>query len=66
MAVRFSVLVNGSPSVFFQSSRGVEIGRPETPLFPQLFIIFMEVLSRLLETAGRGNYISGGSLWFHF
>jgi hypothetical protein len=58
--VRFSVLINGTPAGFFNSSRGIRQGDPLSPLF---FLLVMEVLSRLLKkTEGRGFYswFSGG------
>ncbi|RVX07329.1 putative mitochondrial protein [Vitis vinifera] len=54
--VKFSVLVNGSPSVFFQSSRGLRQG---DPLSPYLFVIAMEVFSSMMRRAISGGYLSG-------
>ena len=64
--VQFSVLVNGSPCGCFGSSRGSRQGDPSSPL---LFILVMEVFSRMLQKIEEdkpikgfkvGNYIAGG------
>ncbi|RVW74517.1 hypothetical protein CK203_053804 [Vitis vinifera] len=52
----FSMLVNGSPLDFFQSSRGLRQG---DPLFPYLFVLVMEALSQLLVKAREGDFIFG-------
>ena len=44
--VRFSILVNGSTTGFFGSSRGFHQGGPLSPL---LFLLVIEVLSSLLK-----------------
>lgn len=46
--VHFSILINGSPSDFLGSSKGLCQG---DPLSPMLFDIMMEVLSHLLALA---------------
>jgi hypothetical protein len=54
--VCFSVLVNDTPSGFFNSSRGL---RQSDSLSPLLFFLVMEILSRtLVRAVGRG-YTSG-------
>ena len=55
-AVRFSILVNGTSTGFFPSTRGLRQGDPLSPL---LFLIIMEALSRMLGRAVEGGYISG-------
>ncbi|RVW46613.1 Transposon TX1 uncharacterized 149 kDa protein [Vitis vinifera] len=54
--VRYSVLINDSPSGFFQSSRGLRQG---DPLSPYLFVIAMEVFSCLMRRAISRGFLSG-------
>ncbi len=54
--VRFSIMVNGSPSGFFKSSRGIHQGDPLSPL---LFLLIMEVLSRMLCRTEEAGLIRG-------
>jgi hypothetical protein len=52
----FDVLVNGEATDFFRSGRGVRHG---CPLFPLLFILVMEGLSRLLKHSLEEGLITG-------
>ena len=51
-AVRFSILVNGSPTGFFSSSQGLRQGNSLSPL---PFILFMDMLSRMLKRTVEGG-----------
>ena len=51
----FSIFINGSPSGFFHSSRGL---RQDDPYSPYLFLLAMEALSQLLSSARNGGFIS--------
>ena len=54
--VRYSIIVNGSPTGFFDSTRGL---RQVDPLSPLLFLVIMEVLSRILRRTEEGGFIRG-------
>jgi hypothetical protein len=54
--VRFSVLVNRTLAGFFNSTRGLWQGDPLSPL---LFLLVMEVLSKLFQKAEEGGFIRG-------
>ena len=54
--VKFSILINGSPSDFFGSSKGLRQGDPLSPL---LFDIVMVALLRMLDVAVSTGQFSG-------
>ena len=57
--VKFSILINGCPSDFFGSSRGIRQGDPLSPL---LFDVVMEALSHMLDVAATAGQFSGFSI----
>jgi hypothetical protein len=57
--MQFSVLVNGTPTGFFSSSRGL---RQRDPLSFLLFIFVMEALDRMIPAAVSGRLLDGFSM----
>lgn len=55
-SVSYSLLLNGSPFGFILPSRGLRQG---DPLFPFLFVIGMELLSRMLDKARDLSRLQG-------
>jgi hypothetical protein len=54
-----SVLVNGSPTSIFSSSRGLSQGDTLSPL---LFVIVMEALGRMIFVAVSGGLLLGRTM----
>ena len=54
--VQFFVLVNGSLAEFFWSLRGLRQG---DPLFPMLFLVMMEVFSKMMKRAKGAGLLRG-------
>lgn len=50
-SVKFSILINMCPKGFFRSSRGLRQGDPPSP---QLFIMVLEVLSKMIRKTESG------------
>jgi len=57
--VKFSILVNGTSTGFFQSSQGIRQGDPLSPL---LFVVVMELLSRMLNASMLQGLLTGFSM----
>ena len=58
-STKFSILVNGVPTGFFPSSKGLCQG---DHLSSYLFVLEMEVLDALIRRAVAGGYLSGCSI----
>jgi hypothetical protein len=54
-SVWFSILVNGTPEGFFNSSRGIRQGDPLSRL---LFVLVMEALSRMMNATVEQGLLS--------
>ena len=52
----FSILINGASTGFFQSARSLRQG---DPLSSYLFVLGMDILSRLINKVVEGNFLSG-------
>jgi hypothetical protein len=57
--VRFLILVNNTPTIFFSSSCGLRQGDPSSPL---LFILVMEALGTMISPTVSGGWLSGFSV----
>jgi len=52
----FSIMINRTPSKFFDSSHGLRQG---DPFFPLVFVIFMEALSKMMSATVYKGLLSG-------
>ncbi|CAN4105181.1 unnamed protein product [Withania somnifera] len=57
--VSFSILINGNPTGFFQTQRGLRQG---DPLSPSLIFITMEGLNNMIKTAYLNGWLRGSDV----
>ena len=57
--VKFLVLINGAPCGFFENYRGLRQGDPLSSL---LFVVVMEVVSKMMDKAVTEGRLSGFSV----
>ena len=56
LTVRMAILVNGTPTDFFSTFRGLRQG---DPLSPYLFVLTMEAFSSLISRVEEKGFIKG-------
>ena len=60
--IQFSILINGTPCGYCNSTRGIRQGDSLSPLF---FVLVIEALSRLMDKAVSENLLEGFAVNSH-